>query len=85
MEVNDIDLNKVVESCGKDIVILDANYYNAIVKASCLYSNDFNYILRKMNDLVLKSDRKLKRDVVKELKDIIIEIEKRRCNYEREK
>ena len=78
MEVNDIDLNKVVESCGKDIVILDANYYNEIVKANCLYSTNFNYILRKMNDLVLKSDRKLKRDVVKGLQDIIIEIEKRR-------
>ena len=41
MEVDDIDLNKVVESCGKDIVILDASYYNTIVKANCLYSINF--------------------------------------------
>lgn len=73
----DVDLNKTVESCGKDIVIVDINFYNEMAKANCLYSFTLDYTKRKLIELINKSDRKLKREIIRDLSDIVREIERR--------
>lgn len=71
MKVNKVDLNKVINSCNEDVAIIDLLHYDDIIRNSFNKSNKLSIIENRLLNIINISDRKLKRDIIKELREIV--------------
>ena len=76
MKVNEVDINKVIDTYKGDVVIIDLLHYDDLIKKSFKKSNQLSIIQNKLLNIINISDRKLKRDIIKELREIVNFIDK---------